>query len=170
MKRLTYLIVLAVLIPGCSSLKTNVEYDETRDFSLYETFAHLRMDDQMRGSIGGAAAVAKAIDRAVEDGIAARGYALADEKADLLVTYVLSVSQIQTTYEPLPYSARGSGASLPIEADREGTFTLDVIDATTNELVWRATASDAVTRNNPDAEKNIRALVTKLLSDFPARQ
>ncbi len=170
MKRPIYLFLLAVVFAGCSSLKTNIEYDESHDFSAYKTFSHLRIDDQIRGQIGGAAAVARAIDRAVDDGFAARGYAKSEEDADLHVTYVLSVEKIQSTTTPLPYTARGSGASLPIEVDRAGNFTLDVIDARTNELIWRGTASDAVTRNNPDAEKNIRALITKLLAEFPERK
>lgn len=154
---------------GCSSLKTSFDYDESRDYSEYKSFALLRMNDQLRGAISRPAAVGRAIDRELTSGFVERGYLLDDEGADLHVTYILSVEELVADYDPLPYTARGSGASLSIEVDRRGTFTIDIIDVATNELIWRGTATDAVEKNNPKAEENIRNVVSKLLEKFPAR-
>ena len=154
---------------GCSSLKTSFDFDKAKDYSEYQTFALLRMNDQIRGAISRPSAVSRAIERELTAGLIDKGYVLDEDSADLQVTYILSVEELVSDYEPLPYTARGSGAAMPIEADRRGTFSIDIIDAAENELVWRGTATDAVEKNNPKAEENIRNVVNKLLEKFPSR-
>ena len=169
MKRLFLFIIFSSVALGCSSLKTSFDFDEETDYSGYQSFALLKINDQLRGAISRPTAVGRAIDRELTASLIERGYVLDEDAADLHVTYVLSVEELVSEYEPLPYSARGSGATLPIEPDRRGTFTIDIIDVSTNELVWRGTATDAVNRNDPKAEENIRNAVNKLMAKFPAR-
>jgi hypothetical protein len=168
MRHVVYLIFSIALI-GCNSLKTNFEFDKATDFSQYQTFAPLRVNDQLRGSISKPIAVGKTIDRAILDGMQARGYRSVTEAPDLHVTYFLSVEETVSEYEPLPYTARGSGSSLRIEPDRRGVLRIDIVDVASNELIWRGTASDAVDREDPDAEQNIRGVINTLLSKFPKR-
>ena len=169
MKRIFLFLIFSSVMLGCNSLKTSFDFDESKDYSAYQTFALLRMNDQLRGAISRPAAVGRAIDRGLTEGFVSRGYVLDEDNADLHVTYILSVEELVADYEPLPYTARGSGAAVPIEVDRRGTFTIDIVDVSTNELIWRGTATDAVEKNNPKAEENIRNVVNKLLEKFPGR-
>jgi hypothetical protein len=53
-----------------------------------------------------------------------------------------------------------------------GTVVLDVVDARTNELIWRGWASESLSDNpEPDrVQRYVNAAVQKILAEFPRRQ
>jgi hypothetical protein len=65
---------------------------------------------------------------------------------------------------------RAGGGSSTTYVDRvvRGMLMVDVIDAKTKKLVWRATATDTITDNRQKNEKKIHKAVEKMFEKYPA--
>lgn len=173
----------AAILAGCASQPeirrdTNPEarFGEYRTFGFfaplatdrpgYETLFTTRLKDATR--------------RAME----ARGYVYSDSHPDLLVNFFANIEErqeIRTTPAPTPaamgyYGYRrgmytGFGMyTVDTYTYREGTLTIDLIEARRKLLVWQATAEGRVSneaRKNPGAV--IDSVVTEMMSALPAR-
>ena len=67
-----------------------------------------------------------------------------------------------------PYGGYGYGSHGAATTYTEGTLVIDIIDAGTNELVWRGAAASALGDATYDA-KDINKAVEKILEEFPPR-
>src|SRR4030095_16610301 len=107
-----------------------------------------------------------------------KGYALATDKPDCQITYVLST---EDRPKPKPSvgvgvgggsgGARGGiGVSLPIGGHKGqvGTFTLDVVDAAQNAQVWSGSVDVAIQAKQISDEEADEA-VRLILEKFPDR-
>ena len=65
-----------------------------------------------------------------------------------------------------PYGGYGYGSQGAVTTYTEGTLVIDIIDAGTNELVWRGAAVSALGDATYDA-KDINKAVEKILEEFP---
>ena len=65
-----------------------------------------------------------------------------------------------------PYGGYGYGSHGVVTTYTEGTLVIDIIDAGTNELVWRGAAVSALGDATYDA-KDINKAVEKILEEFP---
>ncbi len=65
-----------------------------------------------------------------------------------------------------PYGGYGYGSHGAVTTYTEGTLVIDIIDAGTNELVWRGAAVSALGDATYDA-KDINKAVEKILEEFP---
>ena len=65
-----------------------------------------------------------------------------------------------------PYGGYGYGSHGVVTTYTEGTLVIDIIDAGTNELVWRGAAVSALGDATYDA-KDINKAVEKILKEFP---
>ena len=52
---------------------------------------------------------------------------------------------------------------------KTGVLILDIVDAATSKLIWRAYCSDTI-RDMPNRDKNINSAVRKALDRFPPKQ
>jgi hypothetical protein len=103
-----------------------------------------------------------------------------DSDPDVYVTYHGSATnqlRFDTTYmtmtnwhRPGWHSGMGvTSASTRTTTITEGTLVIDIWDASTNSLVWRAIATDTLSRN---PERNTRAIeraVERAFRNFPPR-
>ena len=48
-----------------------------------------------------------------------------------------------------------------------GIVMVDLVDARTGELVWRAVAGDTIPQNPKKVEKKINKIATRMFKDFP---
>jgi hypothetical protein len=173
---LTTLVLIAV--NGCAPLTVNYDYDTTADFTAMKTFVWMP-------SAGNAASddlLVKKIRNEVNVQLQAKGRTEVPENPDFLIAMQLSG---KTTYGgstavgasigiPVGKAGRisvGGGKSKPREKT-EGTLVLDFVDAKTQAIFWRATATAAVEpKVSPEEQRaRINKVVAEMLVHFPPKK
>ncbi len=124
----------------------------------------------------------KMVRGAVDRELQAKGYrkVSGDAPADFLVAYLLSVEQkvdaraVHATYGyGRAWRHAGVGVTYEtgtvVETYEEGTLLLDVVDAESEEAVWRGTAQSRVDRAAVDEKvrARIQDAVARILAKFP---
>jgi hypothetical protein len=164
---------LAIVMAGalgatlaCSTLNVTTDYDRQADFAGFKTFRF------MEGNRVGNSFVEKRIQTAVTRELEAKGIAMSQERADVLVVFYGRMSvERHVDVTSGGYAGRwgrwGMGTSSATVRDIPvGSLIVDLVDAASKELVWRGTASDTV--GDPDkSEKLINEAVAKMFAGFP---
>jgi len=178
-KTLSLLIFgVALLAAGCSSTPVKLDYDPEIDFTRYKTFDWL--DDRPGVPEGVKAAMSQypvvdgRVRGAVSGELIAKGLAEDQVDPDVLVAYhVGDEDKIDVTRWGYRYSDPNAvwGRGIDVYPYRKGTLILDVIDAETMHLVWRASAGRAIEGNpaQADAGERIGQAVEKMFQAFPVR-
>jgi hypothetical protein len=167
----TPLFLIALLLAGCSSIETKVDYDRATSFSSYKTFAFkdVRTPDSPIST--------RRVRAAIDKTLASRGLAKADGTPDLwVVLHTRTRRQTQvTTYNSGwgwgwrwrgPYWNTAHVEQIPI-----GTLMVDLIDTKAKELVWRGSASRVVDADETpkDRDEKVQEAVNKLFDGFPPK-
>ena len=170
MKR-TPLLLITLLLAGCSSIETNVDYDRKANFSSYKTFAFkdVRTPDSPISM--------RRVQAAIENTLASRGFRKADGTPDLwVVLHTRTRRQTQvTTYNSgwgWGWGWRGSyGQGAYVSQIPIGTLMVDLIDTKAKELVWRGSASRVVDADEKpkDRDEKVQEAVNKLFDGFPPK-
>lgn len=169
MKTAPFFFLVFVLLAGCSSIKVQTNYDDAVDFAPYKTFAFHEESIEVEGTAASRAAVVHAIKDEIENELTSGGYQGSKDSPDFLVAFHASViDPVSANYSPGRYSAWGKGSSM-VQTVSEGTLIIDIVDAGSNELVWRGTASGAVERGSDKAAEKIHDAVHKIMAKFPPR-
>ncbi|QHJ07865.1 DUF4136 domain-containing protein [Hymenobacter busanensis] len=186
---------LAVLLGSCSPA-VNVEQRSGVDFSQYRTFAIAETEVKTQGTtrpVLTSSITDATIAQAIESEMAKRGITRTEGQPDFFVSTHLYVEDAErvvanptgpsqlVTY---PYLVRYRGALIPVnysywytpaysgshtETYQEGTMVLDIIDAKTNNLVWRGTIIDPL--NDPSRlGKQFAEAARDILDKFPVEK
>jgi uncharacterized protein DUF4136 len=131
--RATFIAVAALMVAGCATLRVGSHVDSGLVWSKYKTFdwgpadalpagdARLDHDPVFRDRVEGA----------IEKAMAARGFerSARSERPDLLIHYHANITE-----------------RLNVDAERyeSGTLVVDIVDASTDVLMWRGWASGSV--------------------------
>lgn len=172
---------LAVALAGCSSIRVNSDYDPKVDFSNFRTWSWLPqpvpevIDPRVHNEI-----VDQRVRRAVEAGLAARGYQKVEPgHGDFGVGYYAAIEgkvSVQTINDYYGYGpgwgpgpAFGATTQTYVREYDEGTLILEVVDSQSRELVWRASAQAEVSQSAEPEERDrrVREAVEQMLDDFP---
>ncbi len=170
------LIALLVLgfasLTGCQSVKVDFDYDETVDFANYQTFDWMPQPRDVPRNPQINDIMDNRIKRAIEGELVAGGYQKnRSGRPDVYVVYHTATQrQIDRTYiERWGYGRRGrlrrTGA-VRVESYKEGTLIIDLVDAERRELVWRGTATGAVS-DLTQTEKKLFEAVERIFEAFP---
>jgi hypothetical protein len=168
--RLLPAVALGLALAACNPTYVDYDYDRNVDFSRFKTFEWMEQKATPEGkpkTYAQSGLLKARIERAVDDGLEAKGLRRVDTNPDLFVSYLMGVKN----YTEIRRSGYGYGFGGNVRADQfqEGTLILDLIDAATNELVWRGIAEGVITEN-PSPEKltkEVNDTVKKLLSKYP---
>lgn len=172
MKRQILLSALAaaglLVATGCSSVTTNVDYDQTAKFSSYRTYAFRNVHDRDSLQL---TRVRSAIERTFQS----RGLAKVDGKPDLWVVLHTRTrnDRVVTTYSTgwgWGWGWRGPRwTTARVDNIPVGTLVVDLVDTDRKELVWRGTASRVVDRDETPQERAgyVQEAVDKLFEGFP---
>ena len=178
MKRIALVSLALVLCIGCATVQVSTDHDPDYDFSGKTSYAWL---DQRSGVQGDRQDVSSLIDRriraSVEEELATKGLSQRNRAgAALLVTYRLSIEEkfdvdTYTTgvgYGPGWYGRVGNTQTVVREYD-QGTLLIDLVDASSNQLVWRGTGEARLSeyRSPEEREVRIRKAVAEILASFP---
>ncbi|OGX91867.1 hypothetical protein BEN49_18155 [Hymenobacter coccineus] len=158
---------------------TTADQKADADFTRYKTYNF--MDEAARTASTAADLSANIFDlkRAVTREMEARGYQRAAQP-DLLVNIGVSTQLLTQTRETnflndgAPYyigqrNFRWQAQNVPIGQYREGTATIDVVDAARKEQVWQGTATSILSRKSRKAAQQIDKGVAEAFAKFPGR-
>lgn len=185
-------ILLSCLIvwslSGCASPKIGYDYDRSVNFSAYRTYEWMPGEQEKTGD--------RRVDNSgtdirVRTAIAAqlrlKGYTPpTDGRPDFFVAYHLQVKEAtadqSTQYfsdgmagRPFVHSVdtRNPSGKPPTGPDAPsymaGTLLVDIIDASSNKLVWRGTAAGMVEPDlsSQQRDERIRKILREMLATFP---
>lgn len=179
---------VAAALCACAGLEVRTDYDAQADFARYQRYAWL--EPPLRESTASAEQPAnealaenslldKRVRAAVDVGLGARGLeAVEPERADVLVRYRVTMDEyLQQTgtivgtgasYWRSPYGVSPAfyDAYWTTRRIRDGTLIIDLIDAHSQQIVWRGWTVG----RNPDgyfSEAQVRESVARLLALFP---
>ena len=163
-KRFLVLLVLLLLaVPAVADQK--IAFDPDVDFSKYKTYSW------GKGTPAARAQIQRWIDLAIDRELQAEGLRKAPQAgADLVVVTV--------AYAQMEMAVRGNYIHLDrwdvglISSDvinkQTGNLMVDLIDAETQEPVWRSVIQKAMSdRNLSKAQKKIDKLIKKMFEEFP---
>jgi len=161
--------------PQASAQKVKIDFDHEFDFSALKTYSwkiHPRMadDPELRRSVG-AELVRMAVSRELLD----KGFVPAEEEsADFYVTgFGTRDRRSEITgvvggwYSTGAYWAEG-WQTVMVRDYMEGTLVLDIVDARTGQLAWRAYCQGAV-RNPSNRDKVVNKAMKKAFKRFPPK-
>ncbi len=156
---------------GCSSITTNIDYDQTAQFSAYRTYAFKDVHTQDSFQM-------KRVQAAIDRTLAAKGLAKADGKPDLWVVLHTRTrnERVVTTYSTgwgWGWGWRGGyWNAARVDNIPVGTLVIDLVDTSRKELVWRGSASRTVDRDETPQDRagKVQEAVDKLFADFPPKR
>jgi hypothetical protein len=169
-----FLFCLMTSAAACSTIAVETHYEPSVDFSRFKTYNWMspsETSDNLQETIA-AGRVGYLIEAAVERELAARGYEKekrAGEKPDFFLAYRAHVDE-KVKPEVITYSCAESicGQGIDLVRYREGTLVLDIIQADSNQVVWRGTAVSVI--GDPSGRKQaIEAAVGQILKNFPPK-
>ena len=158
------------LLAGCSSMSVNRDYDDGFSFSGLTTYAWLEAPASERAIAPEAAGRVRS---AVDAELTARGFReVPIERAELVVAARGGTSDRQV-YDTYGYGTGrwwGYGNTTTVQrTETEGELSVDIFDASRKELVWRATATDALSPDATPEERaqKVRQAAAKMFEGFP---
>jgi len=174
-------LMLLVAMSGCSTLEITSDFDPAANFSSFKTFGWEPNHPQVTGNPRlDNPLLSKRIKHAVEKVLTAKGFSLAgsDTKPDFYIAYhvalneKVSVSSMNNYYGYAPgwgwnYAYAGG---VDVYQYEQGSLMLDIVDAATNQLVWRGSAQAEVDQYAKDEKKDklLNSAVSGMLAKFPA--
>lgn len=181
-RHIVTIIISMTFLSGCSSLTVNYDYDQQVDFSRYHNYDWLATPDN------------KAIDEfnrarfttAIDNNLSSKGFVQNTSNPDFLIAThfgrekKVDISTWGYTYAPATHY-RGYGYRYPYDRPytvikdvsvyeyEQGTLILDLIDAKSKKLIWRATAKAIInTSSTPEQRtRKINKAVDEILESFP---
>ncbi len=177
----TVLLAMAAasVIAGCASTPRPItNSDPSVDFTRYETFGYIENPSTNRGAYE--SLVTSFLKAAIAQEMDKRGLGYA-ENPDLIVNfYVHTKEKIRSRSVPTSnvyygwrdpfYDTWGGygGYETRIDQYTEGTLHIDVVDSSTNTLVWEGSVAGRITEDViANLEKSIDKGVKIILSEFP---
>ncbi|MDR6195425.1 hypothetical protein QE357_002477 [Siphonobacter sp. BAB-5404] len=175
MKQIIFLLAASVWMGACSSYNNvKTKRDEDADFQSYKTYNFMDVELEGAPADSSNSTALTEIKRAVAQEMNNRGYKLYGNP-DLKINIGLVVQEKsqtrQTDIREAPRyigQRRYSWKSETVEVGRykEGTLTVDVVEAKGNKLIWQATGSTVLNKQSRQPE-NIDRAVAKLFEKFP---
>jgi hypothetical protein len=167
----------ALFLSGCATRIVSSHVELGTDFAQYRTYDWGPADAVPTGDarLDNNGIFRDYFQGAIEKQLAARRLVLTTNEPDLLihthtnVTHQFDVQAIQHEYSQNP-RCQGNGCS-PTSAEYElSTLMIDVVDARTNKLVWRAWSRDDMSSEIDDQQRLQRAVtdaVVEMMKLFP---
>jgi hypothetical protein len=187
LKFLSAIVISGLLLAGCASV-AHVEKDDSVNFSKYHTCtwveAKASKDDSVKTKVSDL--TERKIRDAVNAELAKAGWKESKTRPDVLISYDVMVergvkdntnpvySQPFTRYIYNPYTRRWISIYYPSEflgydkdqrSVKEGTVTINVIDAKTEKTVWQGWTTDEVNSQNLTT-KEIQNAVKSIFRKF----
>jgi hypothetical protein len=173
-----YVLGCCLVIPSVFAQKVTIDFDKAADFSHIRTYEwrvhpafekNAELQEQYSTGI-------QLVHDAGNRQLVKRGLRPADGPPDVFVTFFLSAEsnqKLRTIIESVPgawYGWYGQPTWTRTEVDyyTTGMLVLDIVDAATSKLIWRAYCTDTI-RDMSNRHENINSAVRKALDRFPPK-
>jgi len=169
------LLLLAVGITSCSTVKVASDYDQKVDFNQYKSFAFFKpgIDKADISDLD-----KKRILRAIEEEMMSKGFTKSEEP-DLLVSIFTKTKENINIYQNNRFGYGygwgwypwywGGGANT-VNTTSEGTLYIDLIDSEGKELVWQGMGTAALAKEVNKKQERISEIVEKIFEKYPPGQ
>jgi hypothetical protein len=169
-----YGIVFAAVAAGCAP-KVGYDYDRTANFTTYHTYAWMSGSQDTTGDRRlDSSLVDGRIRAAIDQQLRAKGYVVAVQRdPEFLVTYHVGMQDMMkgaSTQHYIGDRVHGTYTTTSdIQPYHEGTLLIDIVDASSQQLVWQASAVAEVDQSLGPKERDERIgrLVRAMLAHFP---
>ncbi|PTX44393.1 uncharacterized protein DUF4136 [Christiangramia gaetbulicola] len=166
------LLLFAVVLTSCSSVRVASDYDREANFSNYGTYAFFKpgIDKAEISDLD-----KKRILRAIETEMSKKGFTKSEDP-DLLVSIFTKTNENINIYNNVyPYWGYGWGWNPwywgsgfnTVSSTSEGTLYIDLIDSEGKELVWQGMGTAALAREVNKKQERINEIVSKIMEKYP---
>jgi hypothetical protein len=174
LRRLGLLMATVLIVNGCASINISSYVRQGTELSKYRTYAWRAADSLSTGDprLDNNRFFDERVRRDVETQLAVKGFVKATGGTpDVLVGYHANVTQ-QIQGQDLDRSARCTDDDCPSEVYEAGTLLIDLVDARTNELLWRGWSEgtiDGVIDDQKWLEETVDNVVRRIFRQLPPR-
>lgn len=164
--------VSLVLLVGCTTLKINVDYDESFAFEKQSSFVIKHNTKE-----GDDTLTNDRIINAIRGNLEVKNYKENDkDEADLIFVFHTSVKdkmELQTDYNHMGFGRYRFGGGMTTTTTSynytEGTLIIDALNPKNQKIVWRVVGTMELKEIKTPKEKedSINKIVAKLLKSFP---
>lgn len=181
-KSVAIILLSAVLLTGCTTIRTGAHKDESVSFSQYKTFAWIADDPLIQGA-GQQTRISplsrKKIVQAIKQELNAKGFTHLPnaDQADFVVSYTVGTRE-RIDVTSYPHAYRGDWGwhlygrdyyrtEVVHRSYTEGTLGIDIFDGATKQPVWHGWASKTISsadRENPSP--SIQKAVAAIMERF----
>lgn len=171
------LLLLAVTMVSCNTVRVASDYDQQVDFNQYQTYAFFKpgIDKAEISDLD-----KKRILRAIETEMAAKGFTKAEDP-DLLVSIFTKTKENINVYNHnmMGWGGWGWGGwgwgmhpwhwgpQTAVGRSSDGTLYIDFVDAEGKELIWQGMGTAALAKDVKRKQKRINEIVQKILETYP---
>ncbi|WP_026463389.1 DUF4136 domain-containing protein [Adhaeribacter aquaticus] len=175
MKRSIYLLV-TLLVLGLASCAPGVfvstDYDTATNFRALKTYSWYPNPNKGKtDSVHYDTFFDKRMKRALQTQLSAQGLTYSNSNPDIYVAYNVGFSsetRLNRNFSPYGFGYYyGYPFGNTAQQYKEGTVTVDFVDARKKEMIWRGVAETEVKSTNISEEK-IQTIVTSIMRKYPA--
>ena len=181
-RSLTFCVMFAALAHSSTAQSVKIDFYRSFDFSKIHRYQwrthpifekHPELRDHYSTAI-------QLVMSATNKQLMKKGYQPVSHEPDVFLTFFVTAKDVTNTYTDMidPYGAWYGwyGWYAPpiwtvtrTEQYLEGTLLMDFVDPKASQLIWRASATDAI-KDFRTRDKNIDSAVKKIFSKFPPKQ
>ena len=178
------ILMIAIIITSCSSVKVAADYDKEANFDSYKTFAFFKtgIDKAEISDID-----KRRFLRAIERELMAQGYTKSENPDILVSIFTKSQQRVDVYNNNWGWGGFGPGwgwggygwggfgpgwgwNNQPMVSTRtEGKLFIDIIDAKKRELIWQGMGTGYISRNIEKKEERITEFVSKVMEKYPPK-
>ncbi|MYY27363.1 DUF4136 domain-containing protein [Elizabethkingia anophelis] len=156
-------IATALVLGSCGSTNVKSDYDRNISFNQYKTY-------EIRQNVSGLNDIDKnRVISAIKQQLSAKGMR-ESASPDVVIGLKETTQQVSDieTIAPGGWGWRSAGFSdATVNTYDQGTLILSFIDNHTQQLIWQGTGSGLNVDNPASKAKQIPAMVSKMLSNYP---
>jgi hypothetical protein len=171
MKRILIWSAPVLMLAQAAVAGVKTDYDHGAQFAQYHTFQWMAMPAPANGVVDNAITVDR-VKRSIGQQLTKKGLEETNNNPDVYLVYHFNASN---RIEYMPYYGWGGrrgwwGPGGYAERFAAGSLTIDIVDARTNRLVWRAYCGDRASNViDVQNEKNVNKMVGKAFSQYPPK-
>lgn len=166
------IVLLALFVSSCTSVRVATDYDKKANFNNYNSFAFYKpgIDKAQISDLD-----KKRILRAIDANLSNKGMTKSNSPALLVSIFTKERERVDVYNNNFGYGWGwnpwwyGNRFGNSVNVSTEGSLYIDLIDANTNELVWQGIGSSKLyTGSDIDRrEEKIREIVSEILAEYP---
>src|SRR6202035_3847285 len=159
--------IALLFVTASFAQQVKTDYDRSANFSQYKTYSWQKVQTQDPLWVG-------RIKEAVNTALTAKGLTPVESGGDIAIVAIemtKNQQSLNTFYDGFGGGWRWGGgfgdATTTVDNNKVGTLGVDLFDAKTKTVIWRASSSDTLSDKSDKNIKNLDKGVQKMFAHFP---